>query len=231
MTFLHIVGTSHIAKKAQKDIKQAVLKHNPDIITVELDPERLYALQNKNKPNYSPLLIRKVGFLGYIFAVVGSIIQRKLGSFVGVQPGAEMLYATKIAQEEKKQLALIDQPLHTTLSRLSKKVPFREKMRLAGDLIKGLVFRKRKVMKISLDETPEQELVVTLLKYMKERYPFLHKVLVEERNTYMARNIIKIHEKNPDKIILAVLGAGHVPHFQEELNSIQRRRDQVTKPI
>ena len=47
------------------------------------------------------------------------------------------------------------------------------------------------------------------MKIAKKRYPGMFRVLVTERNHYMANALVKIAQQNPDKKILAVMGAGH----------------------
>ena len=44
---------------------------------------------------------------------------------------------------------------------------------------------------------------------VRKRYPNVYKVLIEERNHVMAKNLKKIIENNKDKKILAIVGAGH----------------------
>ena len=56
---------------------------------------------------------------------------------------------------------------------------------------------------------PEKKLIRMMIGRVKERYPNIHKVLIEERNYYMARKLKKIMTNYPDEKILAVVGAGH----------------------
>ena len=48
-----------------------------------------------------------------------------------------------------------------------------------------------------------------MIHVFKKRYPNLYKVLIEERNEIMANNLSKIMELEPDKKIVAIVGAGH----------------------
>ena len=56
---------------------------------------------------------------------------------------------------------------------------------------------------------------------LKSRYPNIYKVLVEERNVAIARNLNHIMEKEKDKKILAIMGAGHV----DDVISILKKGD------
>ena len=46
---LTIIGTSHIAKQSLDEVKDAIEGEKPDIIALELDKQRLYALMQAKK--------------------------------------------------------------------------------------------------------------------------------------------------------------------------------------
>jgi len=225
-SIIEIVGTSHIAKHSKKLIKEKFLDLEPDIIAVELDKNRLQSLlnpQNKNLP--SPKLIFSVGFVGYLFVLLGSIIQKKLGSSVGVMPGEDMLYAVQLAKNNKLDLALIDRPIQITLRRLSKQFTFKEKFKVLVDILKipfqflyFLLLPKKSKKKLlqskskksfSLNEVPGDDVIQPIMDLLEKRYPSLFKVLITERNYFMMRRLVILTKKNPNKKILAVVGAGH----------------------
>jgi len=201
-----ILGTSHIASQSIREINECFHKSDPDIIAVELDHGRLHALLTKAKPNYSPSIIREIGFQGYLFALIGSLLQKKLGNIAGIRPGSEMLAAIELAREHKKKVSLIDQDIRLTLSRLSRKISWKERIRFIFDLFKAPFSKK---MRISLDKVPEKKLISQLLSILRERYPGLYSVLVEERNVFMAARLKAISQAHPESKIMVVVGAGH----------------------
>ncbi len=220
-----IIGTSHIAKQSIKDITRSFTEINPSIVCVELDWKRLHALKTNQKPNYSLSGIKQYGLQGYLFAVVGGLIQRKLGNTVGIKPGADMLAAVKIAELNRKKLELIDQDIEITLKRLSKSFSFKEKMRLVADVVKA-PFSKEKIQ-INLSEVPAQQMIEKLLYQLKDRYPNLYRVLIHERNVVMAKNIYRISQKNPSDNILVVIGAGHEDEIVSLLKKEEFKRDRI----
>lgn len=203
---LIVIGTSHIAKSSLNEIESVFQKENPGLVAVELDHNRLYSLLSNKKPNYSPSMIRQLGLKGYLFAIIGGIIQQKLGDLVGIKPGSDMLRAVQLAQANNKKLALIDRDIQVTLARLSKTIRWKEKLHFIVDVFSAPFSKK---MKIDLNKVPEKELIKKLLKLMKKRYPGLHKALVEERNAIMALRLKTLMENYPKDKILAVIGAGH----------------------
>lgn len=222
MDRIHIVGTSHVAKQSELNIKNAFLSFQPDFIAIELDKDRLQSLLSPQKKSSPSLrLLRQVGFVGFFFVLIGGYAQKKLGKLVGVTPGTDMLYAVHLANNNSLSLALVDRPIQQTLRRLSKSFTFKEKIRVVGDICKApfqVVFLKlfksksKKIVKkgtFDLSSIPEKDVILYLMEMLKKRYPSLYNVLIEERNHYMAKRLVLLAKKNPDKKILAVVGAGH----------------------
>jgi len=211
---LNIIGTSHIAKQSVDSVKNTILKEKPDIIALELDKNRLYGIMHNQKRKISIADIPKIGFKGFLFSWIGSIIQKKLGDYVGVAPGSEMKTAIRLAKKQKARIALIDQNIETTLKRFSKALTWKEKWNLLVDIFKGVVLRKNElkdlnIEKFDLTKVPSQEVIRKLINKMRERYPNICRVLIDERNKIMARNLSYLMKEHPEKNILAIIGAGH----------------------
>jgi pheromone shutdown-related protein TraB len=221
---VRLVGTSHIAKKSINRITSVFNSFQPEIICVELDKKRLHALLTDQKPDYSLSGISKYGFQGYLFAVIGGFIQRKLGNVVGIKPGADMLAAVNLAKQNNKELRLIDQDIEITLRNFSKRFSFKEKMRLFLDILKAPFSKK---ISIDLDDVPEEKLIMTLMGQLKDRYPNLYDVLITDRNKIMAKNIYNIMSKTPEKKLLVVIGAGHEKELLKLIKQEDYKRDKI----
>lgn len=211
---LLIIGTSHIAQESVVEISTTIHSWQPDIVAVELDKQRATALlqEQPNKVRIQDIL--KIGVKGYLFVKLGQFAQKKLGGMVGVAPGSEMKAALLLAQEKKLAVAFIDQPIQITLRRFSKTLTWKERFRFVSDIIKG-VFQPKKqlrslgVEQLDLRKVPKQELITKMMGQLQQRYPSIHKVLVEERNHFMTQRLIQLQKKFPEKRILAIVGAGH----------------------
>ncbi len=211
---LIIIGTSHIAKESLKEVKGAIEKEKPDIVALELDRKRYFALTTKVKRGRPGIF--RVGIKGYFFALLGAWAERKLGEIVRVEPGSEMRLAISLAKKKKLKLAFIDQDIEVTLARISKSLSWKEKWNFLVDIFKGLVLRKREI-DFDLTKVPEQEIIDILIKRVKKRYPNLYKVLITERNLFMADRLNALIHHYPDKKILAIVGAGHEQDILELL--------------
>jgi pheromone shutdown-related protein TraB len=204
---LTLIGTSHIAKQSLDDVKKAIIDGKPDIIALELDKLRLYSLFKK--PGKIRLYdIKKVGLKGFIFSLIGAWVEKKLGKMVGVAPGSEMKNAAILARKYDIKLALIDQDINLTLKRFSKMLTWKEKWNFFIDIISAF-FGKKEVVNFDLTKVPNKQVIKKLIGDVKKRYPNVYKVLIEERNEVMAFNLKGILDQNPDKKILAIVGAGH----------------------
>ncbi len=202
-----IIGTSHISPESIKEVKKIIEETKPNYVAVELDKGRLLGLMGKkNKVGIKDMF--KLGLGGTLFVLFGSWLEEKLGKLVGTKPGDEMKIAVREAAKVKAKIILIDQEINITVKRLFKFLTLREKLRFCLDLIKGFLGFGEK-MKFDLRKVPEKELIEKIILHVKERYPNVYKVLIEERNEIMAKRLIKFMEKNPSEKIVAVVGAGH----------------------
>lgn len=205
---LTIIGTSHIAKQSLKEVRSVIEWEKPDIIALELDRKRAYALMNGKKGKISIYYIKKVGIKGFIFSLIGAWVEKKLGEYTGVSPGSEMKEAIKLARKNKIKIALIDQDIEVTLKKFSKSLTWKEKWYILVDIFKGVVLRKKEVG-FDLKTVPNKKIISKIIKKVKKRYPNIYKVLIEERNYIMADRLSNLMQQNKEKKIVAIVGAGH----------------------
>lgn len=221
-----LIGTSHISPESLKEVEDVINKYNPNIVALELDKQRLFALLNKTKQRSITLRdIRKVGVKGFLFSLVGAWVEKKLGEQVGVSPGSEMLKAYKIATQTNKQIALIDQNIEITLRRLSQTLTWREKWHFVVDAVKSLI--KKQSLPFDISKVPTEKIIKHLLKEVKKRYPNIYKVLVQERNEFMAKKLAILTKQFSDKLIVAIIGAGHEREIIELIKKYMKTIDVV----
>lgn len=221
---LTIIGTSHIAKQSLDEVKRAVEEEKPEIIAIELDQKRYYALLSKKRKKAGFGQVFKIGLKGYLFSLIGAWAEKKLGEIVNVEPGSEMKLAIKLAKKNKIRLALIDQDIEITLKKFSKSLSWKERWNFVVDLFRGFVLRKREV-DFDLTKVPDEKVINFMIEKVKDRYPNIYRVLIEERNEIMALNLRTIMHQNPDKKILAIVGAGHE---KEIIDLLKKKKDTVS---
>jgi pheromone shutdown-related protein TraB len=215
---IRIIGTSHISKDSINEVKTAIKEFNPDIIALELDPIRFHALISKKQKRDIIKELKYLGIRGIILNTIGSWIEKKLGKRVNVSPGSEMRIAIRLAKKNKKEIALVDQDVRITIKKLTKEVKFKEKLRIFLDILKT-PFGKKQLVKIDISKVPDQKMIDEILNKIKKRYPQIYRILIEERNKIIAKNLNKIRKERKNKRILAIIGAGHKKGVEELISN------------
>lgn len=191
MSKIIIIGTSHVSRKSTRQVKETIAEAKPDCVAVELCPKRYYALLHYGKISHVSL---RYGLMVWLFAW----LQKKLGERFGILPGSEMLAAINAGKAVGARIVLIDMDIEEILQKL-RKISLREKMKL----VFGFLSLRGK---IDL-EKPEEKIVKEFLNHVRKNLPEFYKVLVRERNFYMAEWIKKL--RNDFKKIVVVVGLGH----------------------
>lgn len=228
---IKIIGTSHISPESVEEIQKTIKKLKPECVAVELDPMRFEALKRGETINLSA--VKHIGFKNYLFAKILSIIQRYLGEKTGVIPGEEMLTAVESAKNVKgvkTVVAFIDQDIRITLNELQK-IKFSEKFWLFASIflkIFSVTFfqekdqsKMRLLHSIDLRKVPEQKVVDDVIKFLKEKCPTLHEVLIVQRDKHMARALFELSKRY--KKVVAVVGMGHKKGIKREFGKIKKK--------
>lgn len=216
---LLIVGTSHVSTESVRQVKNAFKEFIPDIVALELDQNRAHALLHDTKRPKNLTLLKTLGLGGFLFFLFGELVQKKIGKVVNIEPGKEMLTGLKIGMNNNCKIALIDRKIELTLQRFSKYFKKRELLKFIIDIIFS-PFSKNDIGKIDFSKVPQSEVIDKVLGHVKKRYPSLYKILIDERDRYMAKHLLLIMKDNPGKKILAVVGAGHVKGIKKYLRHL-----------
>ncbi|MEW6222767.1 MAG: TraB/GumN family protein [Candidatus Hadarchaeota archaeon] len=198
-----LLGVAHVLPQSIEDARETIVRERPDIVAVELDAARYLALlQGEQQQTVKNL---RAGMRLSILSVIMYLIQSRFSRQTGMPAGVEMLEAIKAAREVGARVELVDREIGVTLRRLNEAVPLGEKARVfANLLISFFPFQGRP----KLDRLTEDEVVDFLLHEFRNISPETHKVLISERDAYMASRLI--HLMNSGKVV-CVVGAGHVP--------------------
>ena len=212
-----LVGTAHISKESIKLVEETIEAEQPDVIGVELDKERLQQLLSGKK--WQQMNIVEIVQSGktnlLLLSLLLSNVQKQLGKSVGIEPGAEMLAAIKLAQEKKVPVQLLDRNVNVTLKRAFNEMSLREKFRLGTSLIAGFFGYGEKITPEKIEELKKEDIMNNLMKELGKQMPSIKRVLVDERDLYIAESI----RRSPGKKIVAVVGAGHIKGIKETIKS------------
>lgn len=203
-----LVGTAHVSKESIEEVESTIKELNPDCVAIELDEKRAESIRNPEK--FRQLDIIKIlrnheGFLMMANLILSSF-QRRMGQNVGVRPGDEMLAAMRVADEMGIPSVMVDRPIQTTLRRAWAKNSFWGKMKLLASLFTS-AFSKEEVSPDEIEKLKTDSEMDSMMSELSEYMPVIKKVLIDERDTYLAAGIWAAKGSN----VVAVLGAGHLP--------------------
>ncbi len=218
----YIVGTAHVSEKSREEVAQLISEIQPDQVCVELCQERYDGFYDADKWKKLDIfqVIKKGKFLYLLANLAISAYQRRMGSTLGVKPGAELIGAAEEAQRNGAEVVLIDRNINVTLKRVWGNLGFFTKCKLLGAIIDSLLGgdeNKEETSKEIEDLKSDANLSAMMETFAKE-LPQVHKPLIDERDRYL---VSKMRECKGDKVI-AVVGAGHVPgmkrYYKEEID-------------
>lgn len=212
---LLLVGVGHVFRIGEA-LQSLIVQEGPEIVALELDPRRYQGLEMRERgqpaPDPSatgaPLMYRAL-----------AKFQEGVAQTYGVEVGSEMVAAIRGARAVGAKLALVDQPAEVLVQRLWKEMRLREKLRM---LWSGLTarFRLRGSQGVE-DEIGRYEAnPAAYLGEVGRQYPTVKRILIDERNAFMARNLRHLAQ---DQRVLAVIGDGHIEGLLHLLGDLEPR--------
>jgi pheromone shutdown-related protein TraB len=204
---IFLVGTAHVSQESVDLVKKIIVTEQPDCVCVELDDKRYKALSGRKRWESLDLkeIIRKKQLSTLLVNLILSSYQKKLGMQLGVMPGAELLEATREADKHSIPVSLCDRDVRVTLRRAWHGTPFLKKGYLMATLLMSL-FDKTEISEEKLEELKKKDVLSELMSELGEAMPELKKVLIDERDIYLAEKI----KTTAGSKLVAVVGAGHI---------------------
>ncbi len=213
---LIIIGTAHISKQSAELVEEVITAEQPDVVCVELDKQRLEALSNKKRWESLDLksIIKEKQLSTLLINILLSSYQKKLGKKLGVNPGLELLKAVEVARTNNIPIELGDRDVRITLKRAWRSMSFWQKAKF---MTMGLasVFDKEEITEEKLEELKDKDVLSELMNELGKTMPVLKEVLIDERDSYLAK---KIKESDGEKVV-AVVGAGHLKGIIKKINN------------
>ena len=202
-----LIGTAHISSNSADLVEEVITREQPDTVCIELDEKRFEALANPQRWENLDLkeIIRKKQLSTLLVNLVLSSYQKKLGGQLGVMPGTELLRAARIAEQHAIPVELCDREIRVTLRRAWHATSLWKKGYLIASLFASL-FDKTELDEEKLAELRSKDVLSELMEELGQALPDTKRVLIDERDIYMAEKI----KAAPGQRIVAVVGAGHM---------------------
>lgn len=212
---LYLIKTAHVSKNSVEDVKRIIDEIKPDAICIELDKERKETLLNKegwrNTDITKVIKEHKVGFL--LVNVILSSFQKRMAAKMDTQSGGEMLEGIRKAEELKVPLILADRNIKTTFKRIWNSLGFKEKMKLLMAIVMA-IFDDEDINEEDLARLKEADSLDVALAEVGKDLPTVKRILVDERDMYLATKI----KNAPGEKIVAIIGAAHAKGIKNHLN-------------
>ncbi len=212
-----LVGTAHVSGESVKAVEDAVARYKPDVVAVELCEQRYNALKNEKRWEETDIL--EVVSSGrthlFLLQILLANFQRKIGEDVGVKPGAEMLKAIEAAEKSGAKVLLADRDIKVTLKRAMDSMSLTEKAKVLWGFMDGFL-EGQKVDEKLIEKLKEKDVLSELMEELAVETPSIKRVLVDERDRYIAAAVHMCDAKT----IVAVVGAGHMEGVKKRLREL-----------
>lgn len=209
-----LVGTAHVSHRSVELVRQVIEREQPDCVCVELDAQRYEALSKKQQWEALDIkqVIRRKQFATLMVNLLLASYQKRMGLQLGIQPGEELLEATRVAAEHDIPVELCDRDVRVTLRRAIAATTLWRRLVLAAELLAS-IFDSPKITEEQLQELKQQDVLNELMAELGRQLPSLKRVLIDERDAYLTERM----RQAPGRRIVAVVGAGHLQGICEAL--------------
>jgi len=203
-----LIGTAHVSRESAEQVTHVIEEEKPDTVCVELCTSRYESITQKKKWQETELIkvIKEKKAFVLLSNLMLAYFQKRIGRKLGIKPGEEMLKAIEAAERTGARICLADRDIRTTLSRTWRLMSFWKKMSLLFQLLAS-AGDFDSVSEQEIEQMKTEDVLDLLLKEIGKSFPEIRRVLIDERDQYLAHEI----RNAPGKRIVAVVGAGHVP--------------------
>ena len=212
---IYLVKTAHVSKNSVEDVKKCVEEVKPDAICIELDEDRYKKLQDEDSYREQDIVKiikdKKVGFL--LVNIILSSFQRRIAKSLNSENGGEMIEGINQAKALNIPLVLADRPIKTTFSRIWNNLGFKEKIKLLVTIISS-IFDNEEISEEDLASLKQGDALESALNDVGKQFPIMKRILIDERDQYLAMKI----KNAPGNKIVAIIGAGHANGIKNNID-------------
>jgi hypothetical protein len=214
-----LVGTAHVSQRSVELVREVIERERPDVVCIELDAGRYEALSQEKRFAEQDLreVMRKKQLATLMLNLILASYQRRLGLKLGVAPGSELLEAARVAERLGIPIALCDREVRVTLRRAWRSISWWQRVRLLSELAASVV-ESPDVSEDELARLRNQDVVSEVMNELGRLMPDLKRVLIDERDAYLAHKILEADGRR----VVAVVGAGHVEGMKGRLERGER---------
>jgi len=211
------VSVIHTDMESVEHARHIVRSTRPEVVAVELDHDRYQQLVNPPDIQTGNLP-HTTGNSAQDLMQQLAVLEKSLGEMTGSNIGDEMLAAIEEGRAVGAKIALVDRPMQATIQAMMK-VPLSELYGLTNILPDATKDIEGGGASHMLDMLKEEGAVEDIMKQFQTEFPGLARVLIEERDLYVAKALRFILNDVKGNIVV-VLGAGHIQGVKAALDRL-----------
>lgn len=227
-----LLGTAHVSRASAEAVEEMAGSGDYDVVAVELCETRFNALQGerdwKDLDLYNIIRQRKAGLVMANLAL--SAYQRRIAEQFGIEPGAEMRAAARVAAEKDIPLQLVDRDLAVTLRRSYASVPWYKRFYMMMGLLLGVV-SSEEIDEESIEKLKEGDILESTFTEFAQYSPALYEALITERDRFMAAGLREQNADRGEGNVLVVVGAGHLDGLAKHLEGSQEEPAELRREL
>jgi len=208
MADIRLIGTAHVSQQSVDEVRTAIEEYIPDVVAIELDPSRFAAMKKQARDPTVDDVLEVKNFNSLLVQWLLAYLQRRIGFDVGVEPGAEMKAAIEEAEKRNIPVALVDRDIRVTLLRFWNSLGFFEKIKMGWALITSIA-EIDNGQEIDIESLKDQDVIDVVMEEFRKFSPNGARALIDERDAFIAHQLVLLKAQRPEGRILAVIGAGH----------------------
>ena len=238
---VYLVGTAHFSHESQEDVAAVIQAVQPDVVVLELcqarastlvlDEKKIMELvQSLTLSSVVEIMQTKGAFHG-LMLITMQTMSAHLTRELGMAPGGEFRRAYKEAKAVPGCLLhLGDRPIGITLRRAVGSLSWWQMIKIAF----ACTSSKVSITKEDVEKYKQKDMLQATIEEMAGEYPNFSRVLVEERDVFLAhslrmavdmpRNLTPQDNLGPTEapVVVGVVGIGHVAGITDKWNSVNR---------
>ncbi len=222
-----LLGTAHVSRESARLVKAVIETEKPDTVAVELCQSRYQSIRRKN--SWQEMDIIKVIKEKKAFLLLSNLLmasfQKRIAKHLDVKPGQEMIQAIETAEAIEAGIHLADRDIRITLARIWRAMGWWDKLKLMFQMLISLG-NAEEISEKDIEKLKTQDMIESFLTEVGKEMPVLRRVLIDERDRYLAFRI----RNAPGEKIVAVVGAGHVPGIKSHFDATSNIDDLETLP-
>ena len=210
-----LIGTAHVSKNSVELVTSVINEEKPDTVCVELCESRYQSIRQKDawlNTDIVKVIKEKKTFLLLSNLILASF-QKRIAKKFDIVPGQEMIEAIRAGEAAGSKIYPADRDIRVTLSRVWHNMGFWGKIKLLFQLLMSLG-EVGDITEKDIEKMKQEDVLETLLAEVGKSLPVLKKILIDERDMYLAQKI----KSAPGRKIVAVVGAGHVKGIKSYWN-------------